>query len=107
MIVKGLLLPRRVFEQQRGVKWQLQLFSHHLQQVMSTQVHPRHYSTFWIRFSFSDSNLTDKVRFAIKLLVKADLANDNSEEANRASITNKHDKARLLYLRKDPTDAAL
>ena len=57
--------------------------------------------SFWV------SNLTDGVRFTIKLLVEADLANDNAEEANRASITNKHDKARLLHLRTDPTAAAL
>jgi hypothetical protein len=29
--------------------------------------------------------------------VETDLANDNADEANRASITNKHDKARLLH----------
>jgi hypothetical protein len=40
----------------------------------------------------------DGVRFAIKILVEAYLANDNAEEANRASITNKHDKVRLLHL---------
>ena len=57
--------------------------------------------SFWV------SNLTDGVRFAIKLLVEADLENDNAEEANRASITNKHDKARLLHLQTDPTAAAL
>jgi len=39
--------------------------------------------------------------------VEEDLANDNAEEANRASITNKHDKAHLLHLRVDPTAAAL
>jgi hypothetical protein len=39
--------------------------------------------------------------------VEADLADDNAEEANRASITNKHDKACLLHLRTDPTAAAL
>ena len=48
--------------------------------------------SFWV------SNLTDGVRFAIKLLVEADLAYDNAEEAIRASITNKHDKAHLLHL---------
>jgi len=35
--------------------------------------------------------------------VEQDLANDNAEEANRASITNKHDKACLLHLRVDHT----
>jgi hypothetical protein len=39
--------------------------------------------------------------------VEADLADANAEEANRAFITNKHDKARLLHLRTDPTAAAL
>jgi hypothetical protein len=57
--------------------------------------------SFWV------SNLTDGVHFAIKILVEADLANDNAKEANRASITNKHDKAHLLHLRTDPTAAAL
>jgi hypothetical protein len=47
------------------------------------------------------------VRFAIKILVEADLANDNAEESNRASITNKYDKAHLLHLQTDPTAAAL
>ncbi len=39
--------------------------------------------------------------------MEADLADANAEEANRAFITNKHDKARLLHLRTDPTAAAL
>jgi len=53
------------------------------------------------------SNLTDGIRYAIKVCVEKDLANDNAEEANRASITNKHDKARLLHLCVDPTAATL
>jgi hypothetical protein len=58
-------------------------------------------------FSFWVTNLTDGVRFTIKTLVESDIANENLEEANRASITNKHDKARLLHLRIDPSAAAL
>jgi hypothetical protein len=38
------------------------------------------------------------VHFALKQRVEADAANESAEEANRASITNKHDKARLLHL---------
>jgi len=38
--------------------------------------------------------------------VEADIANENAEEANRALITNKHDKARLLHLHIDPSAAA-
>jgi hypothetical protein len=57
--------------------------------------------SFWV------SNLTDGIHYAIKVHVEEDLANDNAEEANRASITNKHDKAHLLHLRVDPTAAAL
>jgi hypothetical protein len=57
--------------------------------------------SFWV------SNLTDGIRYAIKVRVEEDLANDNAEEANRVAITNKHDKARLLHLRVDPTSAAL
>jgi hypothetical protein len=41
----------------------------------------------------------------LKQRVEADAANESAEEANRASITNKHDKARLLHLRIDPTAA--
>jgi hypothetical protein len=51
---------------------------------------------FWV------SNLPDGV-----CLVEADLANDNAEEADRASIANKHDKAQFLHLQTDPTAAAL
>ena len=57
--------------------------------------------SFWV------SNLTDGIHYAIKTCVEQDLANDNAEEANRASITNKHDKAHLLHLCVDPTAAAL
>ncbi len=54
---------------------------------------------FWV------TNLTDGVRFALKQCVEADAANESAEEANRLSITNKHDKARLLHLRIDPSAA--
>jgi len=57
--------------------------------------------SFWV------TNLTDSVCFAIKTLVESDIANETVEEANRASITNKHDKAHLLHLRIDPSAAAL
>jgi hypothetical protein len=49
----------------------------------------------------------DGVCFAIKTLVEFDVANKNAEEANRASITNKHDKAHLLHLCIVPSAAAL
>jgi hypothetical protein len=55
--------------------------------------------SFWV------TNLTDGVRFALKQCVEADAANESAEEANRLSITNKHDKARLLHLRIDPSAA--
>ncbi len=35
------------------------------------------------------------------------MANEMPEEANRTSIMNKHDKARLLHLQIDPTAATL
>ena len=57
--------------------------------------------SFWV------SNLTDGVRSAIKTLVEFDVANKYAEEANRASITNKHDKAHLLHLHIDPSAAVL
>ena len=48
--------------------------------------------SFWV------TNLTDGVHFALKQCIEADAANESVEEANRLSITNKHDKARLLHL---------
>jgi hypothetical protein len=39
--------------------------------------------------------------------VEFDVANKNAEEANRASITNKHDKTCLLHLCINPSAAAL
>jgi hypothetical protein len=56
--------------------------------------------SFWV------ANLLDGRRYAIKTHVEQDLANDNAEEANRASIINKYDKACLLHLRVDHTAAA-
>ena len=38
--------------------------------------------------------------------MESDIANENAEEANRALITNKHDKARLLHLCINPSVAA-
>jgi hypothetical protein len=57
--------------------------------------------SFWVL------NLTDGVCCAIKTLVQFDVANKNAEEANRASITNKHDKACLLHLHINPSAAML
>jgi hypothetical protein len=41
--------------------------------------------SFWV------SNLTDGICYAIKTHMEENLANDSAKEANRASITNKHD----------------
>ncbi len=57
--------------------------------------------SFWVL------NQTDGAHCAIKTLVEFDVANKTTEEANRASITNKHDKAHLLHLCIDPSAAVL
>lgn len=56
---------------------------------------------------FVSSKLTDVTRRKLYDDIRSDLANAVREEKSRQAYTNKHDKARLLHLRKDPKFAGL
>jgi len=57
------MLLRKVFVKQCGIKWQLLPISYYLlHQVKSMEVHPGHYSTCWLKLSYSSIWLSYKQR---------------------------------------------
>lgn len=56
---------------------------------------------------FVNSKLTDINRGKLYDDIRKDIANEVRDEKSRQAYTNKHDKARLLHVRKDPKFAAI